>query len=120
MTINYSQFCNDDLWNSNLTWYNPNPKLTKCLANVGFTIIPSLFFTLIILFEINLIFKSKNRKISHNKYNICRFIICLLAIISNVVLLYNYIYALIRSNSVQYTISDLLAGISKLSLYVSN
>lgn len=114
-----NKFCDDDLLDLNRTWNTEKPRLTKCLANVGFTIVPSLIFLVIILFEFNDIYKSKNKLIKLNKFNIGRFLICSFAILSNLSLLFNYGHEILFTSSSVFTISDLFATFIRLLFFVS-
>lgn len=68
--LNSTVFCVDDFWISELLWNNQTPKLTKCLGNVGVTILPNFVLLTIALFEFRNINKSTNNRINLNKYNV--------------------------------------------------
>ena len=97
--------------NPNHTWYTEQPKLTRCLSQVGFTITPSLLFFFLSLFELKFIFDSKNNKIRHNNYNATRFLICLFAIYSNLSLLIDYMISNSQNDSLTFV--DLIGLVVK-------
>ena len=72
-----------------------------------------------ILLEFNTIFGSRAKRIRHNKYNVCRLLICLFANGSNLVLIYNYVHTILLSDQAAQNISTLTAAGFKLVVFVS-
>lgn len=110
----------------NRSWSTDTPRLTQCLRDVGFTLVPSSLVLLFVLFEFNGILASTARPISHNKYNVCRLLICFFGIASNLVLLYNYllynyVHAIVLENSslTGQNLGHLVAASAKLLVFVS-
>ena len=119
MSFNSTVFCEDEFWSYEKTWNTDRPKLTKCIGNVGFTIVPNSILILMVLFEFKNILNSKNQQIRLNKYNVTRLLICLITIGSNLILLMNYGYSIVFVDNNVYTLSDFFSSISKLVLSVS-
>ena len=117
--MNFQKFCNDDFFDSNLTWNSETPRLTRCLAQVGLQIVPSVLFFLLFLLELKFTLNSKHRKIRLNGFNVTRYLICFFCIMSNLSLLYNYSYEISYTQNSPYTLSDLIASVCKVLVFVS-
>ena len=104
-------FCEDPLWDANLTWYTDNPDFTTCFHQTVLVYVPLALLIVLGAFEFNYARKSKDRQIPWTPLNITKLVINIALIVLVVI---DFIYEV--SNQVASV--HVVSSVCKLATYL--
>ena len=112
------QFCSEELWNVNLTWFSDSPDFTPCFHKTVLVYLPCAFLWLLSPIEFRSNFVSNNRFIPWSWLTICKIISTgLLAVLSLLELVRFSLLSNDQLNEVEIVGADFASSSVKLATF---